>query len=312
MSVENLLQKASKAYYEGTPIMSDVQFDMLAKYYSWDSVGYGMDEKRDKYPHLDKLYSLQNVFTGDNPPNLPNPVVTSPKLDGAAISILYYKGKLQKALTRGDGVQGVDITEKVKYLVPNTIKQQDFMVQIVGEVVAPKEIKNSRNYVAGALNLKNLDEFNTRDLTFIAYSMSPEASLLWSSDMEYIRNLGFNTVLDSNWDQFPQDGVVFRTDKYKDFFELGYTSHHPRGAYALKEKKDGKATTLLDVVWQVGKSGIVSPVAILDPVDIGGALVSKATLHNISYIEDLDLELGCIVEVIRSGEVIPRVVKRLA
>ena len=95
------------------------------------------------------------------------------------------------------------------------------------------------------------------------------------------------------------------------FNEKGYTSKHPRGAYALKEKEAGYATTLLDVLWQVGKSGVVSPVAVLEPVDIEGAIVEKATLHNMSYIEGLNLEIGCKVEVIRSGKIIPRVTRRL-
>jgi DNA ligase (NAD+) len=80
----------------------------------------------------------------------------------------------------------------------------------------------------------------------------------------------------------------------------------------LKEQKEGVVTKLLDVVWQVGKSGVVSPVAILEPVMIGDATVSKATLHNIEYIKELDLEIGCMVEVIRSGEIIPRILKRVS
>jgi len=90
---------------------------------------------------------------------------------------------------------------------------------------------------------------------------------------------------------------------------MGYTSHHPRGAYALKEQQEIQQTILKDVIWQVGKSGQVSPVAVLEPVEIGGAIVQRATLHNISYIEDLGLEIGCRVEVIRSGEIIPRIVR---
>ena len=89
---------------------------------------------------------------------------------------------------------------------------------------------------------------------------------------------------------------------------MGYTSHHPRGAYALKQQQETKQTILKDVIWQVGKSGQVSPVAILEPVEIGGAVVRRATLHNIAYIEDLGLEIGCGVEIIRSGEIIPRIV----
>jgi DNA ligase (NAD+) len=92
---------------------------------------------------------------------------------------------------------------------------------------------------------------------------------------------------------------------------MGYTSKHPRGSFAFKIQKDAIPTKLLDVIWQVGKSGVISPVAILDPIVIGDANVSRATLHNMSYIRDLGLEIGCRVGVIRSGEIIPRVVERL-
>ncbi len=104
------------------------------------------------------------------------------------------------------------------------------------------------------------------------------------------------------------------SDRLRDNFkceEWGQTSNHPRGSFALKEQKQGVETTLTDVVWQLGKSGVVSPVGVLDPVEIGGATVSRATLHNIEYIRDLDLEIGCRVEVIRSCELIPRIVSRL-
>jgi DNA ligase (NAD+) len=105
--------------------------------------------------------------------------------------------------------------------------------------------------------------------------------------------------------------MVFRINDYRRFYDAGYTSKHPRGAFALKERKGGVVTKLLDVDWQVGRSGIVSPVAILEPVVIGEATVSRATLHNIKYIRELDLEVGCLVEVVRSGEIIPRIVRRI-
>jgi DNA ligase (NAD+) len=92
---------------------------------------------------------------------------------------------------------------------------------------------------------------------------------------------------------------------------MGYTAHHPRGAFALKEQKKGVVTQLLGVEWQVGKSGVVSPVAILSPIKIGDAVVERATLHNIEYIRGLNLEVGCSVEVIRSGEIIPRILRRI-
>ena len=86
---------------------------------------------------------------------------------------------------------------------------------------------------------------------------------------------------------YPTDGSVYRLNDQKAFKKMGYTAHHPRGAFALKEQKEGVHTELLDVVWQVGKSGTVSPVAILSPVEVDGAIVSRATLHNIEYIRSL-------------------------
>ena len=129
--------------------------------------------------------------------------------------------------------------------------------------------------------------------------------------MKLLSGWGFNVITLSDYGQFPQDGKVVRADNYRYFEQLGYTSHHPRGAFAIKTRQAGVVTELLDVEWNVGKSGAVSPVAILSPCIIGDAIVSRATLHNIGYIEALGLEIGCDVEVIRSGEIIPRVVKRV-
>jgi DNA ligase (NAD+) len=122
----------------------------------------------------------------------------------------------------------------------------------------------------------------------------------------------FNTVVQSDWRQFPDDGKVFRIDSNAEFQRAGYTAHHPRGSFALKRKAPGVVTKLLNVIWNVGKSGVISPVAILEPVKIGEATVSKATLHNIRFIEDMNLEIGCMVEVIRSGEIIPKIVRRVS
>ena len=180
-------------------------------------------------------------------------------------------------------------------------------MQVTGEIVAPKSVPNSRNYAAGALNLKDVREVLSRDLCFIAYSLQPEGRT-YCEDMEALQTSGFSTVIDEDWAQFPHDGTVWRLDDNEEFRDLGYTAHHPRGAFALKKQHKGVTTTLLDVEWQVGKSGVVSPVAILEPCTIGEATVSRATLHNKSYIEELGLYIGCEVEVIRSGEIIPRIV----
>ena len=154
-------------------------------------------------------------------------------------------------------------------------------------------------------------EFQNRDLTFIAYGIQPYPTLDFIEDMDFLDKCGFETIIDSNYPMFPQDGEVWRVINNEAFEELGYTSHHPRGAFAKKVKQEGVVTELIDVVWQVGKSGNVSPVAILDPIDIDGARVARATLHNIGIIEELGLEIGCMVEVIRAGEIIPQVVRRV-
>ena len=162
-------------------------------------------------------------------------------------------------------------------------------------------------------NLKDIDEFRNRSdsMEFIAYGIQPYPTEDYIEDMNFLNHCGFETAIDSNYSMYPQDGEVWRVIDNKAFEKLGYTSRHPRGAFAKKTKPAGVVTKLLDVVWQVGKSGNVSPVAILEPVEINGATVSRATLHNISIIEGLGLEIGCSVEVIRAGEIIPQVIARV-
>ena len=312
--MENYLRKtlreASSAYYSGSPIMTDPEFDALARAANFEEVG----TREGRIPHAFRMYSLQKIFEGQECPFSSNNVIVTPKLDGSAISILYVHGELQRVLTRGDGKCGIDITDKFTFkeidcnLVPQRLDSYyDEVLQVTGEIVAPKSVPNSRNYAAGALNLKDIREFLSRDLCFIAYGLQPEGRT-YCEDMEILQTSGFSTVIDEDWAQFPHDGTVWRLDDNEEFRDLGYTAHHPRGAFALKKQHKGVTTTLLDVEWQVGKSGVVSPVAILEPCTIGEATVSRATLHNKSYIEELGLYIGCEVEVIRTGEIIPRIV----
>ena len=306
--MKQLLDDASKSYYEGTPIMSDEEFDFLSDKFNYTSVGYKVT---DAIPHAYRMYSLQKVFDIDNSPlHLPD-CNKSPKLDGAAVSLLYVNGELHLALTRGDGIEGRDITDKMKWLVPTYINVPGVR-QITGEVVADILIPNSRNYAAGALNLKDIEEFSKRDVTFVAYDIFPFLTDSWQHGMTKLKQQGINTVDSFDSTNYPTDGTVYRLDCNNEFKLLGYTSKHPHGAFALKKQKAPEVTKLLDVKWQVGKSGVVSPVAILEPVEIGGAVVSRATLHNIDYIRSLDLQIGCMVEVIRSGEIIPRIVGRVS
>jgi NAD-dependent DNA ligase len=307
--MQHFLEKASAMYYSGTPIISDEEFDALVAKYNYDSVGHVVT---DGIPHLYKMYSLQKVFNLNDIESSTSPMVRTPKLDGAAVSLQYVNGHLAQALTRGDGNLGRDITLKLEELVPNTISIRE-TVQITGEVVAPDTIANARNFAAGSLNLKDMSEFRSRAkaLRFVAYDIQGVEYERLSQAMDHLSQEGFHVITHFDATGYPTDGEVFRIDSYEAFYRLGYTAHHPRGAFALKEQKEGVITELLDVVWQVGKSGVVSPVAILKPVEVGDALVSRATLHNIEYIRSLGLEIGCQVEVIRSGEIIPRIVRRV-
>jgi len=309
--MQHFLEKACAMYYSGHPIISDDEFDALARLYNYDAVGHTVT---DGVPHLYRMYSLQKVFNLNDIDMGTSPMVRTPKLDGAAVSLQYINGHLAQALTRGDGNLGRDITLKLESLVPNTISALD-KVQITGEIVAPDTIPNARNFAAGSLNLKDLQEFRSRakDLRFVAYDIQGNHVEFehFSTAMDHLAHEGFDVITHFDATGYPTDGEVFRVDNYKFFYNMGYTAHHPRGAFALKEQKDGVITELLDVEWQVGKSGVVSPVAILRPVEVGDALVSRATLHNIEYIRSLNLEIGCSVEVIRSGEIIPRIVRRV-
>tara|TARA_Y100000004_G_scaffold189709_1_gene245768 strand:- start:952 stop:1896 length:945 start_codon:yes stop_codon:yes gene_type:complete len=313
MSIESYVKQARFAYYNGHPIIPDEMYDALVERANiLETIG---SEGDDRFPHLFPMYSLQKVYAGDNnaPDYKRNNVIVTPKLDGAAVALTYVRGKLEQALTRGDGKEGNDITSKMKSLLQFDLPSEtdQIVFQITGELVAPSSIPNARNYAAGALNLNSLSEFEQREVYFVAYGVQPYPTDSFAEDLATLREWGFETALCSSYTEFPKDGSVFRVDSNKYFEELGHTSHHPRGAFALKDKPTGVVTKLLDVVWQVGKSGAVSPVAILEPVMIGEATVSRASLHNMAIIEGLGLEIGCHVEVIRAGEIIPQIISRV-
>lgn len=319
----DFLKDASMSYYMGEPVMSDTEFDSLSASVKFNDVGYSSTQNR--IPHMYRMYSLQKVFENEHEQKNPlkeykGKLAWTPKLDGAAVSLIYFRGRLVQALTRGDGKKGIDITGNMLHLVP---EEYNFSIlhsdpfearpytQITGEVIAPKSIKNARNYAAGALNLKDEVEFQNRDLRFVAYGVQPYNYPTWKEEMKVLKDCGFDVVIQEEWHEYPTDGMVCRIDNQQNFESMGHTSHHPRAAYALKRIQTGVETTLVDVIWNVGKSGVVAPVGILEPIEIEGAMISKATLHNIAYINNLNLEIGCKVEVIRSGEIIPRIVRRV-
>ena len=311
-SKKEFLDNAAEQYYKGNSIITDDEFDRLAESINYNEVGTKQDNRT---AHHFQMFSLQKVFDNESNKDPFNKyketVIVTPKLDGAAVSLLYIEGKFVQGLTRGDGIKGLDVTEHLRTLVPEVFLGTSHIQQITGEVVAKKTIKNARNYAAGALGLNSIEEFVSRELKFIAYGVQPCINEDWTADLGQAKRFGFDTVIDSDWREYPDDGLVFRINNNAEFRKRGNTSHHPRGAYAFKTIQKGIETQLLDVLWNVGKSGVVAPVAILKPIEIEGAMVSRATLHNMAHIAALDLEIGCSVEVIRSGEIIPRIVRRL-
>jgi DNA ligase (NAD+) len=290
--------------------MSDAEFDTLAAKYGYDDFGSEPDIKA---KHLYRMYSLQKVYDSEpEPSTMQGEAVSSPKLDGAAISLLYVDGTLVKGITRGrDGIEGEDITQNVYHLVKTKIDLKG-TVQITGEVVCDKNIKNARNYASGSVRLKNVNEFKERvnDLCFIAYSIQPFQNSTYIEDMNLLFDLGFFEVLTEGIEEnYRMDGEVTRLNDNALFKELGYTAKHPRGAYARKLTSDVeiKETTLLRVEWGVGRTGAVTPVAIFESIVIDDANISRATLHNVGFIEAMELEIGCCILVTRSGNIIPKV-----
>jgi len=315
--IKRLLDTACENYDKGTPFMTDAVFDELAGVYGYTE--YAPTEYSAKGMHEYPMYSLQKVFDNEPFPTRfkNNKTIESPKLDGAAVGLTYVDGYLVRGLTRGDGSVGEDITEKMYALAPYYIPYTD-TVQITGEVVGDKEIPNSRNFVAGALHQKDVEVFrqkiNEGSIRFIAYGVFPFLDLDYLRDILRLKQAKFHTILDKSMLKiYPTDGTVFRINDNKVYHELGFTAKHPRGSIALKKTSDVeiKETTLTDVVWQVGSSGKVTPVAEFDEVILDDAKVSRATLHNKGFIEDMDLDIGDTILVCRSGGVIPKIVGKL-
>jgi len=311
------LSDFQKAYYEGTPLISDAEYDYLVSINPEAESSIG---PRGDVPHLYKMYSLQKYYPGrgDTLPNNLKDYVETPKLDGNAVELVYFEGKLVKATTRGDGDYGNDITEKMELICYGKCCDIGGLVQITGEVVATKNIPNARNLAAGALNTKDLEEFKLRakelGLVFVAYGMQPSTNTFYNQDLIALYEYSFlvpncTTILDLvKTGDIKTDGTVYRLNNNKDFLSQGYTAKFPRGAFAVKIDAEYVTTKLLDVSWETGRSGKVTPTAILEPVNIDGATIQRATLNNVAFIEAMDLSIGDTVHVIRSGDIIPQIV----
>lgn len=319
--MQEYMKMLQDAYYEGEPRVSNEEYDALVARYGEDGLGKGGDVK-----HTFRMYSLDKVYPGRgdvSPLDPTKETVSTPKLDGCAISLLYLGYQLTAGNTRGDGISSPTTFEywKLRALgLPETVTHEG-VLQITGEVVTTKRVANERNYASGAMQLKDEAEFLQRveegGLVFVAYGMQvtvhgPGMAETYLEDMEALANEGFHVVTAAaGWDECPQDGIVYRYNSNKDFAEAGFTHKHPRGAYAEKEDEEGVKTTLLDVTWDVGKSGKVTPTAIFEEVDIDGAKISRATLNNAGYLEAMGLEIGDEILVIRAGGIIPKILGKV-
>jgi len=310
-NLKQYLIECKAAYYSGDPIISDEQYDALEDAYK-GTLDVGTNAGRIK--HWQRMYSLKKYYKGETLPTDGVYYVT-PKLDGAAIALRYIKGKLDSVVTRGNGEYGEDITHLFsevncdKHNIPFYLGVEH-TTQVSGEICAKSNITNARNYAAGALNLKDISEFYSKEIHFFAYNLTNSKLKSYARNLSYLVSLGFDTVASSETEDYPKDGQVHRIDCNKTYKEMGHTSKHPRGAFALKERTEGVKTILLGVDWDVGKSGKVTPTAILDQIEIDGAKISRATLNNPGFIEALDLHIGDAVMVERAGGIIPRIIKK--
>lgn len=269
-----------------------------------------------------------------------------PKFDGASLNLLYENGILQSAATRGDGVVGEDVTQNAKVIKSVPLKiNYNGKVEIRGEVVISKSdfdelnlerakngelpLANPRNAAAGSLRQLDSKVVAKRKLKFIPWDIGyNELDLKTHFEvMKFIRELGFlqdsfirvcktkdeiakaydDLVAKRDDKEILMDGMVIRINLLSKCDELGYTVKFPRFMVAYKFKAVEKVTRLKDIALQVGRSGVVTPVGVLDPVEIDGAVVKNATLHNFDEIKRLGLMKNDFVNIIRSGDVIPKI-----
>ena len=300
-SLKSIVIHHDKLYYDlGKPVLLDAEYDGLydqlvemERLQGWkdpDSPTVRISSLGGKIKHPHQLYSLKKVYSEEEVDTEFS--VLTPKLDGVNLSATYESGALRTLLTRGDGEYGENVIHLSKVIkgVPISISQS---ATFVGEVVTDNpNVENFRNYVAGALGLKSAKEAQERNLRFIVHDvLGVEADYL--DRMALAKKAGFKTVLDSDYTQYPQDGKVYRVSSYAREQELGHTSKHPRFAVALKQKEHySAATNLKDIIWTVGRSGVVTPVGLVEPVVLDGATVSRVILHNLEFVLENNLRPG--------------------
>jgi len=370
------LNRANHDYYvQSSPTMSDFDFDVKLRRLQeledqfpefrdehspsqrvGSDISKGFVQEAHKYPML----SLGNTYSEAEVRdfyertlkalNEPFQLVCELKFDGVSISLTYVEGKLSKALTRGDGVMGDNVTENVKTIrsIPLTLFGNEFPAEFEmrGEILMPwmvfdnlnreREIQeealfaNPRNAASGTLKLQNSSMVSARKLDAYLYHMLGE-ELPADGHYEHLQKAagwGFRiadtTRLCNNlddvfefirhWDKerknlpVATDGIVIKVNSLKQQKNLGFTAKSPRWAIAYKFKAEQACTRLNAVTFQVGRTGAVTPVANLDPVQLSGTVVKRASLHNDDVMQSLDLHIGDMVYVEKGGEIIPKIV----
>ena len=266
-----------------------------------------------------------------------------PKIDGISASLFYKNGKFITGLSRGDGKEGEDITENLKTIkdIPLKIDAKNFPqeIDIRGEVFIQNsdfknlsdKFANPRNAASGSLRQKNPDETKKIPLRFIAYTYGYEKNMKMNSQSEYLKNLkkwGFVTnplnktivgiknllknylEVEKKRDQldFDIDGIVYKVNDFKLQKRLGNVANAPRWAIAHKFSSTKGVSNIIDIDIQIGRTGALTPVAKIKPINIGGVIVSNATLHNEDEINRKDIRVGDTVIIERAGDVIPHII----
>ncbi|MBQ2973695.1 MAG: NAD-dependent DNA ligase LigA [Clostridia bacterium] len=275
--------------------------------------------------------------------------VVEPKIDGLSVALEYENGVFVRGSTRGDGNVGEDVTANLRTVnsIPLRLKK-DVTIEVRGEVYMPKKVfaalveeqeengektfKNPRNAAAGSLRQKNPQITATRKLDIFVFNIQRyEGNEITGhkQSIEFLKELGFKTIpfcnkfgdIDGVINElerigemrsslpFDIDGAVIKTDSFAQRAEIGSTAKFPRWALAFKYPPEEKETTLIDIEVAVGRTGVLTPTAVFEPVLVAGSTVSRATLHNQDFIDEKDIRLGDRVVIRKAGDIIPEVIK---
>ena len=319
-------------------------------------VGSKVLDSFNKITHKIPMMSLSNVFNEDEvrsfderikKENIVPEYVCELKIDGLSVSLIYEKGKLVSAATRGDGVVGEDITENVKTIKTIPLKiNEEIDIEVRGEIYMSKKVfeninrirkeqgkpllQNPRNAAAGSIRQLDSKVAAQRKLdSFIYHLPNPtEYGIKTHEDaLKFMEKLGFkvnpNNRVCNNIDEVMEfinyqtinrkflpyeiDGIVIKVNNLNDQKELGFTAKYPKWATAYKFPAQEVLTKLIDIIFTVGRTGQVTPNAVLEPVQVQGSTIKRATLHNENYVIEHDIKIGDIVSIIKAGDVIPAV-----